>query len=381
MAQYQAHAVSVNGHTVSVATNVEIRRISDANVEAKTFTANGVYNASDDALDGYNPVTVDIPNGSYGTPTWQHAISQGSRLLIHPNFPNFDDGYMASAPNISDTLTLETETVTPSDSQQVVTPTDLNHYLQRVTVNPITYSASDEGKVVDNGALVAQTSRTVTENGTYDTTTNDEVVVNVSGSGGLTLESALDGVIDGTITSYINDNITTLVDGMFRASMFQKITTFKAHNVTELSNFCLSGIGAEKIAFPNFNSAMQGVNPQAFNANTKTKVLDFGKNYKQIRAATTQNASALDTFVFRSETVVSCGSVNIVAGTKFKSGGTGGTIYIPKSLYDHLGDGTSNDYQSATNWSTIYGYGTITWAQIEGSQYENYYADGTPISA
>lgn len=46
------------------------------------------------------------------------------------------------------------------------------------------YSASDEGKVVDSGALVSQTSRNITANGTYDTTTNNEVVVNVSGGGG-----------------------------------------------------------------------------------------------------------------------------------------------------------------------------------------------------
>lgn len=47
-----------------------------------------------------------------------------------------------------------------------------------VVVNvPNTYSASDEGKVVDNGALVAQTSTTKTANGTYDTTTNNSVVV------------------------------------------------------------------------------------------------------------------------------------------------------------------------------------------------------------
>jgi hypothetical protein len=45
-------------------------------------------------------------------------------------------------------------------------------------------SSEDEGKVVQNGALVAQTSRSITENGTYDTTTNDEVAINVSASGG-----------------------------------------------------------------------------------------------------------------------------------------------------------------------------------------------------
>lgn len=47
---------------------------------------------------------------------------------------------------------------------------------------PNSYSASDEGKVVDNGALVSQTSLTVTENDTYDTTTNNEVVVEVENS-------------------------------------------------------------------------------------------------------------------------------------------------------------------------------------------------------
>lgn len=59
---------------------------------------------------------------------------------------------------------------------------------ESVTVNvPNSYAAGDEGKVVSNGALIAQTARAseITANGTYDTTTNDSVTVNVeSGSGG-----------------------------------------------------------------------------------------------------------------------------------------------------------------------------------------------------
>lgn len=55
---------------------------------------------------------------------------------------------------------------------------------QTVVAVPNTYSAADEGKVVDDGALVAQTSRTVTENGIYDTTLNDELTVSVAGGGG-----------------------------------------------------------------------------------------------------------------------------------------------------------------------------------------------------
>lgn len=93
------------------------------------------------------------------------------------------------------------------------------------------------------------------------------------------------------------------------------------------------------------------------------------------------NSSNFTTIILRNTSVVPLGYVNVFNNSVFASGGTGGTIYIPKSLYDHLGDGTSNDYKAATNWSTVDGYGTITWAKIEGSAYDGYWADGTPITA
>lgn len=89
---------------------------------------------------------------------------------------------------------------------------------------------------------------------------------------------------------------------------------------------------------------------------------------------------SLASLILRSTSVTPVQNVNVFISTPFASGGTGGTIYIPKALYDHLGDGSALDYKSATNWSTIDGYGTITWAQIEGSTYETHYADGTVIS-
>lgn len=54
-------------------------------------------------------------------------------------------------------------------------------------------SSSDNGKVVVDGQLTQQTSRSVSQNGTYDTTTNNEVVVNVSGGGGST--NIMSGVV------------------------------------------------------------------------------------------------------------------------------------------------------------------------------------------
>ena len=90
--------------------------------------------------------------------------------------------------------------------------------------------------------------------------------------------------------------------------------------------------------------------------------------------------SSLTTLILRGDTIYPLwGGTGNLTGTPFASGGTGGIIYIPKSLNDHLGDGTSNDYKNATNWSVVDAYGTITWAKIEGSYYETHYADGTEI--
>ena len=56
---------------------------------------------------------------------------------------------------------------------------DVAQYASAAVQVPNTYNAADEGKVVDDGALVAQSSQTVTENDTYDTTLINEMVVNV----------------------------------------------------------------------------------------------------------------------------------------------------------------------------------------------------------
>lgn len=66
------------------------------------------------------------------------------------------------------------------------TPSTGKDGFSQVTVDvPNSYAAGDEGKVVSSGALVAQTARAgeITANGTYDTTENNSVTVNVSGGG------------------------------------------------------------------------------------------------------------------------------------------------------------------------------------------------------
>lgn len=78
---------------------------------------------------------------------------------------------------------------------------DVTNYASADVAVPNSYASGDEGKVVSNGALVAQTARAseITANGTYDTTLNDEVTVNVSGGGG-----------GGSIPSFQQDTILYL---------------------------------------------------------------------------------------------------------------------------------------------------------------------------
>lgn len=81
-----------------------------------------------------------------------------------------------------------------------------------VVVNvPNSYAASDEGKVVSSGALVEQTSRNVTANGTYDTTENNEITVNVEGGADLTLPRFIDSIYCGTSDAPKNNAIAVRV--------------------------------------------------------------------------------------------------------------------------------------------------------------------------
>lgn len=115
-------------------------------LKQKTVTQNGTYNASSDNADGYSKVTVNVPASAVDTGT-KSITANGTGIDVV--------GYAAVDVNV-----------------------------------PNSYAAADEGKVVSNGALVAQTSDTVTTNDTYDTTLINSLTVNVSGG-----VSISDGVV------------------------------------------------------------------------------------------------------------------------------------------------------------------------------------------
>lgn len=205
--------------------------------------------------------------------------------------------------------------------------------------------------------------------------------------------------IGNQLTSYASDAVTSIRANMFNgASNLQQISLPNATSMgTTAFKGCtkLSSVYLPKLSTLSGNSQFDGakvvvmVLPSittqlslAFLQNdTALTAVDLGPNSNGFAGTCFFGAANLTTVILRKSTAITAmGSTQSFGSTPFKSGGSGGTIYIPKALYDHLGDGSSLDYKAATNWSTVDGYGTITWAPIEASIYETQYADGTPIT-
>lgn len=76
------------------------------------------------------------------------------------------------------------------------------------------------------------------------------------------------------------------------------------------------------------------------------------------------NCYALETLVLRkSDSICTLANVNAFTNTPMSGyNNLTGTIYVPQALI--------STYQTATNWSTLYDAGTVTFAAIEGSEYE-----------
>lgn len=176
--------------------------------------------------------------------------------------------------------------------------------------------------------------------------------------------------LNGTLTEYVDDSLTAL-----QIAIPSSITTFICHNIASIANISvIQSAHVTALALPLITHWAQR---SGFASCTTITTIDLWVD--NLTTFYFNGDTSLNTLILRKTSVVSLSDVNAFSNTPFKSGGTGGTIYIPKALYDHLGDNSASDYKAASNWSTVDGYGTITWAAIEGSMYETKYGDGTDI--
>ena len=158
-------------------------------------------------------------------------------------------------------------------------------------------------------------------------------------------------------------------------AIFPKVTS--VHGAQDFNN-CPANL-----VFP----SLTAIGSQNALSTWKGEKLDFGTGFVTLGYMTfngmNSNSFPFNTLIIRNSTSVPtlANASNLAAAGAFRSGGSGGTIYIPEVLYNHLGDGTSLDYLSSTNWAAVLSTNANnTFAKIEGSYYETHYADGSLIS-
>ena len=447
------------------------QQLGGSTLGSKTITANGVYDATDDGVDGYDVVTANVPNtyaaGDEGKVVDNGALVSQTTATYTVNNTYDTTKIKSVTVNVgggSPTLETITKTYTPTTSQQTeqitpssgydgiaevdvtvnamptgtlgkplamkgavsnhqveVTPvvatqagyiatqsksgdpvtvsaSELDSGTKSITANgnnqdvvgyaavdvavPNSYSAADEGKVVDNGALVAQTAHAdvtpTTSDQTIDTTLNNSIKV-IGDSDLVASNIKKDVVLFGVTGSYEGSGGSDVVmqqikniglNGLSGASIgevvnFKSLTYIGEHGLQNL-------IGARILVLPKLGSTANY--PVSDNANLE--IIDIGATWTQASMSGSgwffSEDRKLATLILRRPSVPSMPNVNCFNLTPFASNGAGGTLYVPSSLI--------SSYQSASNWSTILGYANNSIVAIEGSQYENYYADGTPVT-
>lgn len=348
----------------------------------KNIAANGTYNASSDSADGYSQVNVSVPASAVDTGTKSITANGNNQDVV---------GYAAVNVNV-----------------------------------PNSYSAGDEGKVVSNGALVAQTAHAdvtpSTSDQTIDTTLNnslkvkgdaDLVASNIKkdveifgvtgsyegGGGGYSLDDIASGAepsgaltFTGTtianyaferktaITSISGSNVTTIGGTAF--AYCTQITSVNFPNATSIGGSAFDGLqscvtasipkatGSPTYLFHDCQklttvdiSEMTGIGSNAFQQTYVLTTLDCPK-VTSIGSNAFYNARVLSTLILRHTSVVTLsGGANAFTNTPMRGyNGGSGTIYVPSSLI--------SSYKSASGWSSIFAEGHVTFSAIEGSIYE-----------
>ena len=294
-------------------------------------------------------------------------------------------------------IVLQSKTVTPSSAQQIITPDTGYNALSQVIVNA--ENGPDWDAFVSKTYpqhIVLSTATLIPDylfSGTGIQTISGDSVINIGTTGfgapgrsflnctNLTSISFPNAIYAGTYSFDGCSNLTTVnlpkmqtmgrtgADGYcFRGT---KITSLYLPELTEtigVGVFRSFGSSSNKvtIVLPKFTTMGGNTFRSSYIA-----VLDLGPTFTGQISNDSLYQGHCDVLILRSTTLVSAYNTESIAALDANS-----TVYIPKVLYDHLDDGTEYDYKAATNWSSKT---TITWAQIEGSQYENYYANGVEI--
>lgn len=237
-------------------------------------------------------------------------------------------------------------------------------------------------------AINALTTYANETTGASDTNLSSAVASLVAGYGGGGSGWTTDGIMDATEPNgAITTNATTFPGRVMMGRT--GITSLSAPLCTTFGTYAFANCtGITSVSLPKLRSdfgdyALDGcsslpsitlpqyigkVRQRVFGNCGSLTIADLGRCY-QLNSQAFSGSSALRTLILRNGAVVTLDKwdSNILGG--IYANASESTVYVPSALI--------STYQTTGNWASAYSAG-VTFTAIEGSQYENYFLDGTP---
>lgn len=394
---------------------------SGVTVEPLSVTSNGIYTAP--MGKAYTPVDVNVPVPPSVTVESLSVTSNGTYTAPAGKAYSPVDVNVPATPSVTvESLSVTSNGNYTAPAGKAYSPVDVNVPQKTieslsVTING-TYNAPT-GKAYDPVVVnVPQTtveSLSITSNGIYTApegkayspitvnvgggyTDDDLAARNYTGAINLTGSVVRDYAFsESSITSVSGPNVTSGMAYAFsKCSLLtsvsfpivQRINARAFENCTSLtsvylpdfksagSDYIFSGCTSlQIIVLPSlgvtYNYVSSGTGNYTFYNCTSLQKADLGP-IASVQGNAFNGCSNMNVLIIRKNSVATLANINAFNNSPFASGGSGGTLYVPSAQI--------SSYQSASNWTTILGYADNSIQAIEGSIYENAYADGTPIS-
>ena len=359
--------ISGGTHT-GTAVNVSASELDSG---SKSITANG----SNQDVVGYASVNVNVPN-TYAAGDEGKVVSSGALVA------------QTAHSDVTPTTSDQTIDTTLNNSLKVKGDADLvaGNIKKNVEIFGVigTYEGGGGGgtpatavttetlpngadHVIISGVDISDTTAVAADvaSGKYFYTAAGVKTAGTATIGGFTPEQlAANGGITGDLT--FTSAITDPRSYAFRSTSISKILSDYDFKYSASMFYGCTSLTEFRTPYATSTNTVADV----FRGCSSLELIDWGDRNLTTGADAFRDCNALKTIILRKTSVASLSNSNAFRScTPIQSGGTGVDIYIPKTLYDALGTGT-NDYKAASNWSTLDGYGTITWHPIEGSIYE-----------
>ena len=322
-----------------------------ASLGTKSITANGTYNASSDGYDGYSQVTANVPN-TYSAGDEGKVVSSGALVS------------QTAHADVTPTTSDQTINTTTNNSIKVKGDADLvaGNIKKDVDIFGVVGSyegGGGSGEWTTNGiADMSQPSGSIniTVNSISNTALKDrKQITNVTATSTTIGTSAFENCT-GLLTASF-PNATTVNTQAFYGC--QNMTSLSIPKVTNLTNSVIYNCRALTSVDVSLVTTTEN---RAFQNSWALPIVDFPV-VTNLAASCFESCRALATLILRNTSVVTLNNISAFTNTPMRGyNGGSGTVYVPSNLI--------SSYQTASVWSNLYAEGHVTFAAIEGSQYE-----------